>query len=98
MRYNPDDTNSLIIEIRILLHVYASRVQECRLKCYGHRIEKRRRICRQDSDGDGGAGEKKKRKTEAEVVYLSERELSRKEAQDWTKWRRLIVIRTIDAT
>ena len=73
-------------------------MQECRLKCDGHRIEKRRRICRQDSDGDGGAGEKKKRKTEAEVVYLSQRELSRKEAQDWTKWRRLIVIRTIDAT
>ena len=31
-------------------------------------IEKRRRICRQESDGDGGAGEKKERKTEAEVV------------------------------
>ena len=32
------------------------------------RIEKRRRIRRQESDGDGGAGEKKERKTKAEVV------------------------------
>ena len=31
------------------------------------RIEKRRRIRRQESDGDGGAGEKKERKTKAEV-------------------------------
>ena len=31
-------------------------------------IEKRRRICRQESDGDGGAGEKKERNTRAEVV------------------------------
>ena len=39
------------------------------------RIEKRRRIRRQDSDGDGGAGEKKGRKTEVEVVgqHQSER-------------------------
>ena len=29
-------------------------------------IEKRRRICSQESDGDGGGGEKKK--TKAEVV------------------------------
>ena len=31
------------------------------------RIEKRRRIRRQESDGDGGAGEKKEMKTKAEV-------------------------------
>ena len=31
------------------------------------RIEKRRRIRRQESDGDGGAGEKKERKTKTEV-------------------------------
>ena len=31
-------------------------------------IEKRKRICRQESDGDGGAGEKKERKTEANVA------------------------------
>ena len=31
-------------------------------------IEKRRRICGQETDGDGGAGEKKERKTKAEVV------------------------------
>ena len=31
-------------------------------------IEKKIRICRQESDGDGGAGDKKERKTEAEVV------------------------------
>ena len=31
-------------------------------------IEKRRRICRQDSDGVGGAREEKERKSEAEVV------------------------------
>ena len=31
-------------------------------------IEKRRRICGQESDGDGGAGKKKESKTEAEVV------------------------------
>ena len=32
------------------------------------RIEKRRRIRRQESDGDGGAGETKERKTKADVV------------------------------
>ena len=31
-------------------------------------IEKRRRICRQESDGDGGAGEKEEMKTKEEVV------------------------------
>ena len=31
-------------------------------------IEKRRRICGQESDGDGGAGEKNKTKIEADVV------------------------------
>ena len=31
-------------------------------------IEKRRRICGQESGGDGRAGEKKERKTKAEVV------------------------------
>ena len=31
-------------------------------------IEKRRRICGQESDGDVGAGEKKERRTEMEVV------------------------------
>ena len=31
-------------------------------------IEKRRRICRQESDCEVGAGEKKEKKTEAEVV------------------------------
>ena len=30
-------------------------------------IEKRRRVCGQESDGDGGDGEKKERKTETEV-------------------------------
>ena len=48
----------------------AKKVQESRLKWYGHvgPTEKRRRIRRQESDGDGGAGEKKERKTKAEVV------------------------------
>ena len=64
-------------------------------------IEKRRRIHREESDGDGGAGEKKARKTKARCLYninndLSERELSGEEAQDRTKWRRLI--RDIDPT
>ena len=31
-------------------------------------IEKRRRVCGQESGGDGGAGEKKERKPEAKVV------------------------------
>ena len=31
-------------------------------------IEKRRMMCRQESDGDGGAGEKTESKTEAELV------------------------------
>ena len=44
----------------------SKKVQESRLKWYGHVL--RRQIRRQDSDGDGGAGEKKERKTEAEVV------------------------------
>ena len=44
------------------------KVQEIRLRWYGHQscIEKRRRMCGQESDG--GAEEKKERKTEAEVV------------------------------
>ena len=44
----------------------SKKVQESRLKWYGHVL--RRRILRQESDGDGGAGEKKERKTKAEVV------------------------------
>ena len=42
------------------------KVQESRLKWYGHVL--RRRIRRQESDGNGGAGEKKERNTKAEVV------------------------------
>ena len=45
----------------------SKKVQEGRLKWYGH-IEKRIRTRRQESDGDGGAMEKKERKTKAEVV------------------------------
>ena len=46
----------------------SKKVQESRLKWHGHvSIEKRRRICEQESDGDGGAGEKKE-KTKAEVA------------------------------
>ena len=54
------------------------------------RIEKRRRIRRQESDGDGGAGQKKEEKTKAEVdgYNLSEK--------DRAKWRSLI--RHIDPT
>ena len=36
----------------------SKKVQESRLKSYGHVV---RRICGQESDGDGGAGEKKER-------------------------------------
>ncbi len=46
----------------------SKKVQESRLKWYGHVFEKRRPIRRQESYGDGGAGEKKERKTKAEVV------------------------------
>ena len=63
------------------------------------RIEKRRRIRRQESDGDGGAGEKKERKTKAEVDGyhdLAEKELSREDTQYRAKWRSLI--RHIDPT
>ena len=50
------------------------------------------------SDSDGGAGEENERKTEVEVVGpmynirndLSERELSGEDAQERSKWRRLI--------
>ena len=42
-------------------------------------IEKRRRICRQESDGDGGAGEKKRRWLDNIKNDLSERELSGEE-------------------
>ena len=45
----------------------SKKLQEIRLKWYGH-VLKRRRICAQESDGDGGAGEIKERKTKAEVV------------------------------
>ena len=44
----------------------SKKVEESRLKWYGHVL--RRRIRSQESDGDGGAGEKKERKTKAEVV------------------------------
>ena len=47
----------------------SKKVQEIRLKWYGHTcIQERRRICGQESDGAGGAREKKARKTKAEVV------------------------------
>ena len=45
----------------------SKKVQESRLKSYPC-FEKRRRICRQESDGDGGAREKKEGKTKVEVV------------------------------
>ena len=72
--------------------------QRSRLKWYG---QKRRRIRREESDGDGGAGENKERKTKAGCLYninndLFQRELSGEDAQDRTKWRRLI--RDIDPT
>ena len=78
----------------------SKKVQESRLKWYGH-TEKRRRIRRQEGGGDGGAGEKKERKTKAEGLDsirndLSERELSREDTQDLAKWRRFI--RHIDPT
>ena len=44
----------------------SKKVQESRLKWYGHVL--RRRIRRQESDGDGCVREGKERKTEAEVV------------------------------
>ena len=44
----------------------SNKVQESRLRWYGHVL--RRRIRRQESDGDGGTGEKKERKPKAEVV------------------------------
>ena len=54
-------------------------------------IEKRRRICPQESDGDGGAREKKESKTEEEVVgQHQERQFSLRQVQ----WRHLI--RNID--
>ena len=64
----------------------------------------RRWVCairREESDGDGCAREKKERKTKAGCLYkinndMSERELSGDDAQDRTKWRRLI--RDIDPT
>ena len=64
-------------------------------------IENRRRIRREESDGDGGAGGKKERKTKAGCLYntnndLSDREVSGEDAQDRTKWRRLI--RDVDPT
>ena len=45
----------------------SKKVQESRLKWYGH-VLRREDECRQESDGDGGAEEKKERKTKAEVV------------------------------
>ena len=64
-------------------------------------IEKRRRIRRQEIDGDGGAGEKKRGSPKRRWLDsirndLSERELSREDAQDRAKWRGLI--RHIDPT
>ena len=38
-------------------------------------IEKRRRICGQESDGDGGIGEKKERKANADVVVQHQKRL-----------------------
>ena len=53
-------------------------------------IEKRRRICREESDGDGDVGEKKESKTEQRWLDsikndLSERRLSGDYAQDRAK-------------
>ena len=45
----------------------SKKVQESRLKRYGH-VLRREDEYRQESDGDGGAGEKKEMKTKAEVV------------------------------
>ena len=42
----------------------SKKMQESRLKWYGHVL----RIRRQESDDDGGVGEKKERKAKAEVV------------------------------
>ena len=45
----------------------SKKVQEIRLKWYGH-VLRREDEYRQESDGDGGTGGKNERKTEAEVV------------------------------
>ena len=63
----------------------SKKVQESRLKWYGHVL--RRRIRRQESDGDGGAGEKKRRRPKQRWLDsirndLSERGLSEEDAQD----------------
>ena len=47
----------------------SKKVQESRLKWYGHVLRNKNMWhCGQESDGDGGAGKKKERKTKAEVV------------------------------
>ena len=45
----------------------SKKVQESRLKWYGHVLRREDELRRQESDGDGGAGEKKERKTKADV-------------------------------
>ena len=65
------------------------------------RIEKRRRIRRQESGEDGGAGKRsrgrpKRRWMDTIGNDLSEKELSREDTQDRAKWRSLI--RHIDPT
>ena len=77
----------------------SKKVQESRLKWYGHVL--RRRIRRKESDGDGGAGKRRRRRPKRRWLDsirndLSERELSREDTQDRAKRRRLI--RHIDPT
>ena len=47
----------------------SKKVQESRLKCYGHVLRREDAyVGKSERDGDRGAGEKKERKTEAELV------------------------------
>ena len=81
----------------------SKKVQESRLKWYGHGHVLRRedeyvgkRVMAMEVPGKRRRGRPKRRWLDSIRNHLSERELSREDAQDRTKWRRLI--RHIDPT
>ena len=78
----------------------SKKVQESRLKWYGHVLRREeeyvgKRVMAMEVPGKRKRGRSKRRWLDS-ISYLSERELSREHTQDRAKWRRLI--RHIDPT
>ena len=79
----------------------SKKVQESRLKWYGHVLRREyeyvgKRVMAMEVPGNTRRGRPKRRCLDSIRNDLSERELSREDAQDRAKWRR--IIRHIDPT